>query len=112
MIIIGDVPVGKHGFGPNLFSKKGFAYYKNLTDIIHQEGCLVCAQLHQSDSNIKAMLKYVPGVMTKKISQEQLRPLLNQEVSPYISNLSTKKFILSSPRLVMPQCLPKNPVLI
>jgi len=91
MIIIGDVPVGKHGFGENLFSKKGFHYYKNLTEIIHKEGCFVCAQLHQSDSNVKAMLKYVPGVLTKKISQEELRPLLNQEVSPYISNLSIKK---------------------
>lgn len=40
---------------------------------------------------MKAMLKYVPGVLTKKISMQDLRPLLNQEVSPYICGLSTKK---------------------
>lgn len=28
MIIIGDVPVGKHGFGPNLFSKKDLPIIK------------------------------------------------------------------------------------
>ena len=30
MIILGDVPVTKHGFGPSLFTKKGFAYYQRL----------------------------------------------------------------------------------
>ena len=28
MIIVGDVPVLPHGFGPSLYSKKGFAFYK------------------------------------------------------------------------------------
>lgn len=91
MIIIGDVPVGKHGFGPSLYSKKGFAWYAQLTKTIHQEGCRVCAQLHQSDSNVKAMIKYVPGVLTKRISMEQLRPLLNQEVGPYITKMPAQK---------------------
>lgn len=91
MIIIGDVPVGKHGFGPSLYSKKGFAWYARLTSAIHQEGCLVCAQLHQSDSNVKAMLKYVPGVLTKRISMQELRPLLNQEVGPYITRMPAQK---------------------
>ena len=31
------------------------------------------------------------GVLTKKISMEELRPLLNAEVAPYISKLSTRK---------------------
>lgn len=91
MIIIGDVPVGKHGFGPSLYSKKGFAWYARLTRTIHEEGCLVCAQLHQSDSNVKAMLKYVPGVLTKRITMEELRPLLNQEVGPYITRMPAQK---------------------
>ena len=65
MIIVGDVPVGKS----------------------HK----ICAQLHQSDSNIKAMLKYVPGVLTKRISMQELRPLLNNEVAPYITNMPHKK---------------------
>ena len=30
MIIIGDVPVLPHGFGPSLYSKKGFAFYKKI----------------------------------------------------------------------------------
>lgn len=91
MIIIGDVPVLPHGFGPSLYSKKGFAFYKNLADAVHQEGCKLCAQLHQSDSNLKAMVKYIPGVLTKRISMEELRPLLNQQVGPYITGLPVKK---------------------
>ena len=91
MIVIGDVPVGKSGFGPSLFSREGFAAYRSITELIHREGCLVCAQLHQSDANFRAMLKYVPGVLTKKIGREQLRQLLNREIGPYISGLSAGK---------------------
>lgn len=91
MIIVGDVPVLPHGFGPSLHSKKGFAFYKALADAVHGEGCKLCAQLHQSDSNVKAMLKYIPGVLTKRISMEELRPLLNQQVAPYITGLPEKK---------------------
>ena len=65
MIIVGDVPVGKSTFEKSLFDKKGFAYYQKLTEIAHSNNCRICAQLHQSDSNMLAMLKYVPGVLTK-----------------------------------------------
>lgn len=91
MIIIGDVPVLPHGFGPSLYSRKGKAFYRAVTEAVHQEGAKVCAQLHQSDSNLKAMVKYLPGVLTKRISMEELRPLLNQEVGPYITNLPAQK---------------------
>ena len=91
MVIIGDVPVGKSQFEKSLFDKKGFAYYQKLAEIVHSYDCRICAQLHQTDSNMLAMLKYVPGVLTKKISMEELRPLLNAEVAPYISKLSTRK---------------------
>ena len=91
MVIIGDVPVGKSQFEKSLFDKKGFAHYQKLVEIVHSYDCRICAQLHQSDSNMLAMLKYVPGVLTKKISMEELRPLLNAEVAPYISKLSTHK---------------------
>lgn len=91
MIILGDVPVGNHGFGPSLHTKKGFAHYQAIAEAVHGEGCRLCAQLHQSDSNIKAMLKYVPGVLTKRISPAELRPLLNQQVGPYISGLPEQK---------------------
>lgn len=91
MIIIGDVPVLPGKFGPSLYSKKGFAYYKAMVDAVHSEGCRICAQLHQSDSNLKGMLKYIPGVLTKKISMEELRPLLNQQVGPYITGLPVEK---------------------
>ena len=91
MIIVGDVPVGRHGFGPSLCTKKGFAFYKALADAVHGEGCRICAQLHQSDSNLAGMIKYIPGIFTKKISMEELRPLLNQEVGPYITSLPAGK---------------------
>ena len=91
MVILGDVTVARFSFGQSLFTAKGFAAYRELTDILHLENCLACARLHQSDSNVKAMLKYVPGVLTKKISMQDLRPLLNQKVSPYVCGLSARK---------------------
>lgn len=91
MIIVGDVPVGKSTFEKSLFDKKGFAYYQKLARIVHQENCRICAQLHQSDSNMLAMLKYVPGVLSKKITMQQLRTLLNNEVFPYITKMSQHK---------------------
>ena len=91
MIIVGDVPVGKSRFEKSLFDKKGFAWYQSLAEIIHSCGCKLCAQLHQTDSNMAAMLKYVPGVLTKKITMQQLRTLLNEEVAPYITNLPQRK---------------------
>lgn len=91
MIIIGDVPVLPQHFVPCLYTEKGRAFYRSLADVVHPYGCKLCAQLHQSDSNIKAMMKYVPGVLAGRISKEDLRPLLNQQVGPYITGLSEKK---------------------
>lgn len=91
MIIIGDVPVMPGGFGPSLYTKKGFAYYKSLAEAAHREGCKICAQLHQSDSNVKAMIKYVPGLLLKKISKDDLRVYLNQETGPFVSGLPAKR---------------------
>ncbi len=91
MIIIGDVPVLPQKFIPSLYTKKGMEFYKSLADIVHQEGCMLCAQLHQSDSNFKGMLKYVPGVITKRISADELRSIMNQQVGPYITNLPITK---------------------
>ena len=91
MVIIGDVPVGKGGFGPSLFTRKGFAYYRRLADAVHGEGCRICAQLHQSDSDLKAMLRCLPGVLTGKITKDQLRTLLNESAGPYITGLPAEK---------------------
>lgn len=91
MIIIGDVPAARSGFSNSLYSKKGLIHYQKLVSIAHEYDCKICAQLYQSDSNIKPMLKYIPGILTKKIKMEELRPLLNQQVGPYISSLPVKK---------------------
>ena len=91
MMIIGDVPVLPGHFGHSLYRKKGFAYYRKLTEIAHSHDCLICAQLHQTDTNLKGMVKYIPGILTKKISQKELRPLLNAQVAPYITKMSAKK---------------------
>lgn len=90
MIIIGDVPVGKRGFH-SLFTQKGAAYYRRLTAAAHEHGCLICAQLHQSDSDWKGMLRFLPGILTKRISHEELRCLLNDQISPYITALPPEK---------------------
>ena len=112
MIIIGDVPVLPSRFGPSLYTKKGFDYYRTLTDMLHAQGCKICAQLHQSDSNLKGMIRYIPGVLTKRISMEELRPLLNQQVGPYITNCPSKRFKASPPLLVPLQNLQYRLVLI
>lgn len=91
MIIIGDVPVLPGGFVPSLYTAKGQDFYRSLADVVHREGCRLCAQLHQSDSHFKAMLRYVPGVLTGRISREELRPLLNQQVGPYITGLPVER---------------------
>ena len=89
MVIVGDVPVLPHGFGPSLYSRKGQALYRTLADRVHQQGCKLCAQLHQSDSDLKGMLRYLPGALTGRISAQELRRLLNAQVGPYITGLST-----------------------
>ena len=90
MIIVGDVPAGRSPFG-SLYSARGFARYRRLCEAVHREGCLICAQLHQSDSDLAGMVRYLPGVLTKRYSMDQLRELLNQRVGPYISSLPTEK---------------------
>ena len=87
MVILGDVPVLPQKFGPSLYTKKGAAFYQALADAVHAHGCKLCAQLHQSDSGFKGMMKYLPGLLTKRISPQQLRALLNQQVGPYITGL-------------------------
>lgn len=91
MIIVGDVPVGKSKFEKSLFDPKGFAFYQQVVKIAHDADCKVCAQLHQSDSNLLAMFKYIPGLLLKKITPDQLREKLNAEVAPYITNMSQRK---------------------
>lgn len=91
MIIVGDVSVLPHGVGPSLFTKKRAAFYRALANAVHAHGCRLCAQLHQSDSDLKGMLRYLPGLLTKRISPQQLRTLLNQRVGPYITGLPTKR---------------------
>lgn len=92
MIIIGDVPVSRRAFfGKTLYSRKGFAFYQELCRTAHRYDCRICAQLHQSDSNIRGMLKYIPGVLTKKITQDQLRVLLNEQVEALINGMPEKK---------------------
>lgn len=90
MVIIGDVPVGRGG-PRSLHTSKGFAYYRKLCRIVHEQDCKICAQLHQSDSNFRAMIKYIPGVLTKHILPDDLRRLLNAETGSYISGLSAEK---------------------
>lgn len=90
LIWIGDVPVGKKGFG-SMFSKKGYARYQRLVEIIHSEGCLAGAQLHQSDSDLGAIVKCIPGVLTRRITPDQMRKKLNDAVGPYITRLPAER---------------------
>ena len=91
MIIVGDVPVGKSRFEKSLFDAKGFAFYQQLAEIAHAADCKLCAQLHQSDSDLLAMFKYLPALLTKKLTPDQLREKLNEAVGPYITKLPKRK---------------------
>ena len=90
MIIIGDVPVLKSPF-LSLYSRKGFLRYRRITDTIHQNGALAAAQLHMSDSQFSRLIKYLPGMITGKIKPNELRILLNNTVSDYITGLTDKR---------------------
>lgn len=98
MVIIGDVPVGKGKVGRTLYNRKGRMYYRTLADIVHRHDCRICAQLHQSDTDIKALIQKIPAFLAKKITPDELRAFLNTRVSPYISALpaSRVKAITSS----------------
>lgn len=91
MIILGDVPVLRHGFGPSLYNKKGFALYQKAAELVHAEGCLLCAQLHQSDSDFKALLRYTPAFLFKKITADELRAKLNDGAGPLVTNMPQSK---------------------
>ena len=91
MIIIGDVPLGKSPFAPALQKKSGFKFYKTLADICHKYDCKICAQLHQSDTNMKGMVKFMPKFFLGKLSQDDLRRLMNTLTSDYITNLPLEK---------------------
>ena len=91
MLIIGDVPVTKSHFGPSLFSKSGMASYQRIAQLAHRHGCKVCAQLHQSDTHMGGMFKYIPQMISGKITQMDLRRLMNQETGKFITELPTEK---------------------
>ena len=91
MIIVGDVPVGKSRFEKSLFDKKGFAWYQSLAKIIHSCGCKLCAQLHQTDTDMMSIIKCIPGMLMKKITPDQLRERMNDAVGPYITKMSQNK---------------------
>ena len=91
MIIIGDVPVAKSRFEKSLFDKKGFAFYQQICEIAHKYGCKVCAQLHQTDTDMMSIIKCIPGMLMKKITPDQLRERMNDAVGPYITKMSQKK---------------------
>ena len=91
MIIIGDVPVAKSRFEKSLFDKKGFAFYQQICETAHKYGCKVCAQLHQTDTDMMSIIKCIPGMLMKKITPDQLRERMNDAVGPYITKMSQKK---------------------
>lgn len=91
MLIIGDVPVTKRTTGRTLFSRKGRAYYRTLTELAHRHDCKISAQLHQSDTDIKAIIRKIPAFLTKRITPDELRMFVNAQAGPYISSLPAHK---------------------
>lgn len=90
MVIVGDVPVGRHG-PHSLYHRKGMAYYRRLCAAIHAGGALACAQLHQSDTDLLWLLGQAPRVLLGRIKPEELRSRLNRQAGPYITGLPARK---------------------
>ena len=91
MIIIGDVPVLSMPFGNNLYTESGFAFYEKLAETAHKYGCKICAQLHQDDTDFGALRQYAPQVKAGKLSQDDLRQMINDLVGPYVTNMPVEK---------------------
>ena len=91
MIIIGDVPVLSMPFGNNLYTESGFAFYEKLAEIAHKYGCKICAQLHQDDTDFGALRQYAPQVKAGKLTQDDLRQMINDLVGPYVTNMPVEK---------------------
>ena len=91
MIIVGDVPVRKSPFEQSLFEEEGFAFYKELAEIVHREDCLICAQLHQPDTDLELMASLMPELRAGKISMGEVRNRLNQGVGPYITRMPAEQ---------------------
>ena len=91
MIIIGDVPVGECKFAPGLFTSGGAAYYRKLAEIAHEYDCRLCAQLHQNDTVMSGMFKYIPQLISGKYKRSDMRMLMNRNTSDYITNLPLEK---------------------
>ena len=91
MIIIGDVPVSKSKMPISLFTRQGFTWYQTICQTAHAYDCKVCAQLHQNDTSFKSMFKYIPQLITGKVTQMDLRHLMNKETGNYISDLPSEK---------------------
>lgn len=60
------MPVAKSRFEKSLFDKKGFAFYQQICETAHKYGCKVCAQLHQTDTDMMSIIKCIPGMLMKK----------------------------------------------
>ncbi|MGI5977075.1 MAG: bilirubin reductase [Candidatus Limivicinus sp.] len=87
MIIIGDVPVSAGKFAPTLFSGKGFEFYSRIAEITHENDCKLCAQLHQNDTVMRGMFKYIPDIIRGKLTRSELRELINGQTGTYISGI-------------------------
>ena len=91
MIIVGDVPVKKSPFEKSLFDEEGFIYYQELAEIVHRENCILCAQLHQPDTDPELMASLMPELRAGSISMNEVRNRLNQGVGPYITRLPAEQ---------------------
>ena len=87
LVIIGDVPVRKSRFVPSLQTKKGFNLYEKLNEAIHEGGARSCAQLHEDDTVMKGMSKYMWKMVTGKMGMAELMEAMNVEISRMISTM-------------------------
>ena len=89
LIVIGDV--GVHPSPISLHSRRGFLRYRRLCEAAHANGALVSAQLHLSDSSFRPLFRFIPGLLTKKISSQDMRRLLNDTVRDTITRMPARK---------------------
>ena len=88
LIILPDIPVLGSG---SLQNSRTFAAYQQLISQLHQQGAKVSAQLHLSDANFKAMLKWIPALLTHRLTADQLRQKLNDSAAVTVNQMREKR---------------------
>lgn len=93
LIIIGDISVlpSFHQQGHSLTNEAEASKLKIFTDVIHQAGGKVAAQLFCPDYDAVEVAKWFADVKTDRLSATEMRQKMNDGIGQYVTNMSLEK---------------------